>query len=78
MGSRRQLDAREQTSVSAPRRREHLARRCRWYRAGETHWRITARGHVAELEDAGVDAILVGEALMRADDPSLVIRELLG
>ena len=39
---------------------------------------ITARGHVAELEDAGVDAILVGEALMRADDPSLVIRELLG
>ena len=39
---------------------------------------ITARGHVAELEDAGVDAILVGEALMRADDPSLAIRELLG
>ena len=39
---------------------------------------ITARGHVADLEDAGVDAILVGEALMRADDPSLAIRELLG
>jgi indole-3-glycerol phosphate synthase len=39
---------------------------------------ITERGHVAELEDAGVDAILVGEALMRADDPATAIRELLG
>ena len=39
---------------------------------------ITERGHVSDLEDAGVDAILVGEALMRADDPSHVVRELLG
>ncbi len=39
---------------------------------------ITERGHVAELEDAGVDAILVGDALMRADDPATAIRELLG
>ena len=31
-----------------------------------------------ELEEAGVDAILVGEALMRADDPSAAIRSLLG
>ncbi len=39
---------------------------------------ITQRGHVSELEDAGVDAILVGDALMRADDPATAIRELLG
>lgn len=39
---------------------------------------ITERGHVSDLEDAGVDAILVGEALMRADDPAHVVRELLG
>jgi indole-3-glycerol phosphate synthase len=39
---------------------------------------ITERGHVAELEDVGVDAILVGEALMRADDPASAVRELLG
>ena len=39
---------------------------------------ITERAHVRELEDAGVDAILVGEALMRADDPERAIRELLG
>jgi indole-3-glycerol phosphate synthase len=39
---------------------------------------ITERGHVADLEDAGVDAILVGEALMRADDPAHAVRDLLG
>jgi indole-3-glycerol phosphate synthase len=39
---------------------------------------ITERGHVVDLQDAGVDAILVGEALMRADDPGRAIRELLG
>ena len=39
---------------------------------------ITERGHVAELEDAGDVAILVGDALMRADDPATAIRELLG
>jgi indole-3-glycerol phosphate synthase len=39
---------------------------------------ITDAAHVRELEDAGVDAILVGEALMRADDPERAIRELLG
>jgi indole-3-glycerol phosphate synthase len=39
---------------------------------------ITHRGHVADLEDAGVDAILVGEALMRADDMQRAVRELLG
>ena len=38
---------------------------------------ITERAHVRELEDAGVDAILVGEALMRADDPERATRELL-
>lgn len=39
---------------------------------------ITENAHVEELEEAGVDAILVGEALMRADDPARAIRELLG
>jgi indole-3-glycerol phosphate synthase len=39
---------------------------------------ITHHSDVEELEEAGVDAILVGEALMRADDPERAIRELLG
>jgi indole-3-glycerol phosphate synthase len=39
---------------------------------------ISDRGGVLELEDAGVDAILVGEALMRAEDPGAAIRSLLG
>ncbi len=39
---------------------------------------ITDRAGVRELQEAGVDAILVGEALMRADDPSAAIRSLLG
>jgi indole-3-glycerol phosphate synthase len=39
---------------------------------------ITEHAHVRELEDAGVDAILVGEALSRSGDPAAKIRELLG
>jgi indole-3-glycerol phosphate synthase len=39
---------------------------------------ITRRGDVERLEDAGVDAILVGEALMRADDTARAVRDLLG
>lgn len=39
---------------------------------------ITSRAQVEELEEAGVDAILVGETLMRADDPSKAAAELLG
>ncbi len=37
---------------------------------------IHTRADVEELEDAGVDAVLVGEALMRADDPEAAVREL--
>jgi indole-3-glycerol phosphate synthase len=37
---------------------------------------IADRGVVDELEAIGVDAILVGEALMRARDPELAVREL--
>lgn len=39
---------------------------------------ITHADDVERLERAGVDAILVGEALMRADDPVRAVRELLG
>ncbi len=39
---------------------------------------IATRGDVRALEDAGVDAILVGEALMRVNDPAAAAAELLG
>ena len=39
---------------------------------------ISSRDEVERLERAGVDAILVGETLMRADDPGSVIHELVG
>ena len=39
---------------------------------------ITESEDVERLERAGVDAILVGEALMRADDPVRAVRDLLG
>ncbi|MBM3664282.1 MAG: indole-3-glycerol phosphate synthase TrpC [Actinobacteria bacterium] len=39
---------------------------------------ITANADVQRLEDAGVDAILVGEALMRDDDPAAAVHALLG
>jgi indole-3-glycerol phosphate synthase len=38
---------------------------------------ITTRQAVRDLEEAGVDAILVGEALMRVSDPRDAVRELL-
>lgn len=39
---------------------------------------ITVRAQVDELEKAGVDSILVGETLMRSEDPAAAARELLG
>lgn len=39
---------------------------------------ISSRQQVEELEEAGVDAILVGETLMRSDDPGKAAAELLG
>jgi len=39
---------------------------------------ISSRADVEELETIGVDAILVGEALVRSGDPAAKIRELLG
>ncbi len=39
---------------------------------------ISEREDVERLEQAGVNAILVGEVLMRADDPVHAVRELLG
>jgi len=39
---------------------------------------IFSREEVIRLETAGLDAILVGEALMRSSDPGKKVRELLG
>lgn len=39
---------------------------------------ISTRADVADLEAIGVDAVLVGEALVRSPDPAAKIRELLG
>ena len=37
---------------------------------------ITGRDQIEELEQAGVDAVLIGEVLMRAPDPEAAVREL--
>jgi indole-3-glycerol phosphate synthase len=39
---------------------------------------IATRDDVAELEDAGIEGMLVGETLMRAGDPARAAQELLG
>jgi len=39
---------------------------------------IASRADVARLEAAGVDAVLVGEALLRAESPGAALRALLG
>jgi indole-3-glycerol phosphate synthase len=39
---------------------------------------ISARAELEELERVGVDAVLIGEALMRAADPEALARELTG
>jgi indole-3-glycerol phosphate synthase len=39
---------------------------------------ITTRGDVVRLGDAGYDAVLVGEALVRSGDPARAVRELRG
>ena len=38
---------------------------------------ISERATLEELERVGVDAVLIGEALMRADDPAAKVRELI-
>jgi indole-3-glycerol phosphate synthase len=38
---------------------------------------IADRGTLEELQRVGVDAVLIGEALMRADDPGARLRELI-
>jgi len=37
---------------------------------------INRRGQIEELEQVGVDAVLIGEALMRAADPESAVRDL--
>ena len=39
---------------------------------------IHHRGQIEELEQVGVDAVLIGETLMRAVDPEAAVRELTG
>ena len=39
---------------------------------------ISTRQQIEELERAGVDAVLVGETVMRADDPEAATRDLAG
>jgi len=39
---------------------------------------VSTRAEVEELEGAGADAVLVGEALVTAQDPAAKVRELLG
>ena len=39
---------------------------------------VGTRADVARLEEAGVDAVLIGETLMRATDPAAMLRELRG
>jgi indole-3-glycerol phosphate synthase len=39
---------------------------------------VSTRGDVERAADAGARAVLVGEALMRADDPGAKLRELRG
>jgi indole-3-glycerol phosphate synthase len=38
---------------------------------------ISDRATLQELDDVGVDAVLIGEALMRAEDPAAKVRELI-
>jgi indole-3-glycerol phosphate synthase len=38
---------------------------------------IADRSTLEELERVGVDAVLIGEALMRAEDPAAKVRELI-
>lgn len=39
---------------------------------------IFARDQIDELEQVGIDAVLVGETVMRADDPEAAVRALVG
>ena len=55
---------------------EHLGARCGKLVVAESG--IASRADVARLEEAGVDAVLVGESLMRSPDPAGMIAELKG
>ena len=39
---------------------------------------IRTREHVAQMANSGIDAILIGEHLMKASDPGRALRELMG
>ena len=67
----------ETLDVDAERALAHL-RRIPAGRLSVMESGIATRDHVRAAVDAGASAILVGEALMRADDPGVKLRELLG
>ncbi len=47
---------------------------CRWWRSPESA--VRTPGDAARLGAVGFDAVLVGEALVRADDPTRLVRDL--
>ena len=67
----------ETLDVDVDRALAHLAR-IPAGRLGVMESGIATREQVRAAVDAGASAILVGEALMRADDPGAKLRELLG
>jgi len=67
----------ETLDVDVDRALTHLAR-IPAGRIGVMESGIATRAHVRAAVDAGASAILVGEVLMRADDPGAKLRELLG
>jgi indole-3-glycerol phosphate synthase len=67
----------ETLDVDVDRALAHLAR-IPDGRLGVMESGIATRAQVVAAVDAGASAILVGEALMRADDPGAKLRELLG
>ncbi len=68
----RDLDTLVTDVTLAPRLRELVPSNCVFVAESG----VSAPEQVAALHDAGVDAVLIGEAVMRAPDPGLRLREL--
>jgi indole-3-glycerol phosphate synthase len=68
----RDLDTLITDVTLAPRLRSMVPKECVFVAESG----VSTPQHVATLEDAGVDAVLIGEALLRAPDPGAQLREL--